>query len=48
MHINKEMIYMARKTINKKDLIKAINEGRKLSDDKKYKEVELELLNRRR
>lgn len=39
---------MARKTINKKDLIKAINEGRKLSDDKKYKEVELELLNRRR
>lgn len=38
---------MARK-INKKDLIKAINEGRKLSDDNKYKEVELQLLNRRR
>lgn len=39
---------MARKTINKKDLIKAINDGRRLSDNQKYKEVELELLNRRR
>lgn len=38
---------MARK-INKKDLIKAINEGRHLNDDDKYKEVELQLLNRRR
>ncbi len=39
---------MARRTINKKDLIKAINEGRKLSDNDKYKEVELQMLNRRR
>ena len=40
---------MTRKTINKKDLIKSINEGCRLSNDQqKYKEVELELLNRRR
>lgn len=36
------------KRLNKRDLIKAINEGRKLSDDNKYKDVELQLLNRRR
>lgn len=34
--------------LNKKELIKAINEGRRMSDDRKYKEVELEMLNRRR
>lgn len=39
---------MARKNINKKDLIKAINESRHLNDDNKYKEVELQMLNRRR
>lgn len=38
---------MARK-LNKKELIKAINEGRHLSDDQKYKEVELQMMNRRR
>lgn len=39
---------MARRKINKKDLIKAINEGRRMNDQNKYKEVELEMLNRRR
>lgn len=48
MHTTKEVDIMARKTINKKDLIKAINDGRKLSNDNKYKEVELQMLNRRR
>lgn len=41
-----QVIYM--KKLNKKELIKAINEGRRMSDDRKYKEVELEMLNRRR
>lgn len=48
IYTTKEVDIMARRKLNKKELIDAINEGRHMSDDKKYKEVELELLNRRR